>query len=68
MAEPYNTNAQAVVGTCIPEIYIDDENFNPIIIEDFANVATNAIVMTGATISEGSVIGAGTIVTKTTKP
>ncbi|MDP2684179.1 MAG: DapH/DapD/GlmU-related protein [bacterium] len=40
----------------------------PIIIENFANIGANSVIMPGITIAEGSVIGAGSVVTKNTEP
>ncbi|MBI5728784.1 MAG: acyltransferase [Candidatus Magasanikbacteria bacterium] len=40
----------------------------PVILEDFANVGANAVIMPGVTLGEGSVVGACSLVTKDTKP
>lgn len=40
----------------------------PVIIERFANIGANAVIMPGVTIREGSVIGACSFVDKDTKP
>ena len=52
----------------IPEEFLDELNFNPIIVEDFGAVCAGAIIMPGVTIAEGSVIGANSLVTKSTEP
>ena len=39
-----------------------------IILEKFAVVGTNAIIMPGLTLGEGSVVGAGSLLTKDTEP
>jgi acetyltransferase-like isoleucine patch superfamily enzyme len=57
-----------LVGPTIPEKYKDKLIIEPIILEPFANVGTNVIVMPGVTIAEGCVISAGSVVTKSTQP
>ena len=57
-----------LVGPTIPEKYKDNIIVEPIILERFANLGTNVIVMPGVTIAEGCVIGAGSVVTKSTQP
>ena len=37
---------------------------NPIVVEDYAWIAMNAIVLPGVTIGKGAVVGAGSVVTK----
>ncbi|MCX7101578.1 MAG: acyltransferase [Methylobacter sp.] len=41
---------------------------SPIIIEDYAWVATNSIILPGVVIGKGAVIGAGSVVTKSVPP
>tara|TARA_B100000678_G_scaffold222385_1_gene189926 strand:- start:4941 stop:5534 length:594 start_codon:yes stop_codon:yes gene_type:complete len=41
---------------------------SPIVIEDFAWIATNAIILPGVTIGKGAVVGAGAIVSKNVPP
>lgn len=40
----------------------------PIVIEDFAWIATNAIILPGVTIGRGAVVAAGTVVTRDVPP
>lgn len=40
----------------------------PIIIEQFANIGANAVIMPGVKVAEGSVVGACSLVTKDTEP
>lgn len=57
-----------LVGPTIPDKYKDRLIIEPIILEPFANLGTNVIVMPGVTIAEGCVIGTGSVVTKSTQP
>lgn len=57
-----------LVGPTIPDKLKDKLIIEPIILERFANLGTNVIVMPGVTIAEGTVISAGSIVTKSTLP
>ena len=59
---------EGLVGTVIPDRYRDKVTIAPVVLEDFAHVATNAVIMPGVTMSEGSVVGAGAVVTQSTKP
>jgi acetyltransferase-like isoleucine patch superfamily enzyme len=52
----------------LPEQYKDRMNLAPVILENFANVGTNVVIMPGVTLAEGSVIGACSLVTKSTEP
>jgi maltose O-acetyltransferase len=45
-----------------------EARYEPITIEDWAWVATNAIVLAGVTIGEGAVVAAGAVVTKDVAP
>ncbi len=40
----------------------------PIVLEDFANVGANAVILPGVTLAKGTVIGACSLVTKDTEP
>lgn len=40
----------------------------PVIIEQFANIGANVVIMPGVTVKEGSVVGACSFVTKDTEP
>jgi acetyltransferase-like isoleucine patch superfamily enzyme len=52
----------------LPEQYKDKMKLAPVILENFANVGTNAVIMPGVTLAEGSVVGACSLVTKSTEP
>jgi acetyltransferase-like isoleucine patch superfamily enzyme len=45
-----------------------EAKYEPITIEDWAWIATNAIVLAGVTIGEGAVVAAGAVVTKDVPP
>lgn len=51
----------------LPDEYKDKMNLAPVVLENFANVGTNAVIMPGVTLSEGSVIGACSLVTQSTE-
>jgi len=59
---------EGLVGPTVPEKYHDKLNIKPVIIEKFASLGTNVVVMPGVTIAEGSVVGANSLVTKSTEP
>ena len=40
----------------------------PIVIDDYAWIATNSIILPGVTIGKGAVVGAGSVVTKSVPP
>lgn len=52
--------------------YVNDSNWRSysaaIVIEDFAWVATNAMILPGVTIGKGAVVGAGAVVRKDVQP
>lgn len=52
----------------LPPQYKDKMKVAPVVIENFANVGTNAVIMPGVTLAEGSVVGACSLVTKSTEP
>jgi acetyltransferase-like isoleucine patch superfamily enzyme len=52
----------------IPDLYKDKMKLAPVVLEDFANVGTNAVVMPGVTLAQGSVVGACSLVTHSTEP
>lgn len=52
----------------LPDQYKDRMKLAPVILEDFANVGTNTVIMPGVTLAEGSVIGACALVAKSTEP
>ncbi len=57
-----------LVGPAIPEKYADKLIGNDLIIERFASVATNAVILPGLKLGEGSVVGAGSILTCDAEP
>ncbi len=59
---------EGLLGPTVPEPYKDDLRVGPVIIGNFAAVATNAVVMPGVTIGEGSVVGACSYVSRNTEP
>lgn len=59
---------EGLVGPTIPTPYKDEIDYSPVIIERFASVGTNAVVMPGVTVAEGSVVAIGSVVTASTKP
>jgi acetyltransferase-like isoleucine patch superfamily enzyme len=52
----------------LPDEFKDKMKLAPVVIEDFANVGTNAVIMPGVTLAQGSVIGACALVTESTEP
>ncbi len=52
----------------LPAQYKDNMKLAPVILENFANVGTNAVIMPGVTLGEGSVVGACSLITKDTEP
>ena len=52
----------------LPAKYKDTMKLAPVILENFANVGTNAVIMPDVTLAEGSVVGACSLVTKSTEP
>jgi acetyltransferase-like isoleucine patch superfamily enzyme len=57
-----------LVGPLVPDKYRDQIVGGKIVLEDFSNIGTNAIVFPGVTIAEGCVVGAGSVVSKDTRP
>lgn len=57
-----------LIGPTIPQKYHDNIICKPIIIEDYATIGTNVVVMSGITLGQGSVVGANSLVTKNTEP
>lgn len=55
-------------GPTIPEEFKDHLTIAPVILEKFANVTTNVVIMPGVTLAEGCVVGANSLVTKSTEP
>lgn len=52
----------------IPDQYRDKTRIGPVVLEKFANVGANVVIMPGVTLREGSVVGAGALVTESTEP
>jgi acetyltransferase-like isoleucine patch superfamily enzyme len=60
---------EGLIGpSSIPDRYKDRMKLAPVVLEDFANVGSNAILMPGVTLAQGSVIGAGALVARSTEP
>ena len=57
-----------LVGPIIPEKYHDKVLSDPVVLERFSSVATNAVVLPGTVLAEGSVISACSLVAQSTKP
>lgn len=57
-----------LVGPTIPKKYSDKLVGQDLIIEKFASVATNAVILPGLIVGEGSVIGAGAVLTNNSEP
>lgn len=53
-----------VVRRCIPEY----DSFGKVIIEDWAYIGSNSIILPGITIGEGALVAAGSVVTKSVAP
>ena len=52
----------------LPDEFKDRMNLAPVVLEDFANVGTNVVIMPGVTLAQGTVIGACSLVTASTEP
>jgi acetyltransferase-like isoleucine patch superfamily enzyme len=52
----------------LPAQFKDTMKLAPVVLENFANVGTNAVIMPGVTLAEGSVVGACSLVTRSTEP
>lgn len=57
-----------LVGTMVPEEFLNTLISKPVIFEDFSVIGTNTVVMPGITLGEGSVVGACSFVNKNTEP
>jgi len=55
-------------GPHLPEEYRDRQIVGPVVIEKFAAVATNVVVLPGVRLAEGSVVGACSLVARSTEP
>jgi acetyltransferase-like isoleucine patch superfamily enzyme len=55
-------------STTVPPPYRDRVVNAPIVVEDFAGLATNVVVVPGVTIGEGSVVGSCSLVMASTEP
>ena len=63
-----NFSGEALVGSTIPEQYRSGLSYEPVVIEDYACIATNATVLPGVVMREGSVCGAHALVRKDCEP
>lgn len=52
----------------IPAPYRDPQTVAPIVIHDFVNIGSNAVVLPGVVLAEGAVVGSGAVVTASTEP
>jgi acetyltransferase-like isoleucine patch superfamily enzyme len=52
----------------LPDEFRDQMKLAPVVLEDFANVGTNAVIMPGVTLAQGTVVGACSLVTASTEP
>jgi acetyltransferase-like isoleucine patch superfamily enzyme len=60
---------EGLVGPAsLPDEFKDKMKLAPVVLEDFANVGTNAVIMPGVTLAQGTVIGACSLVTASTEP
>ena len=57
-----------LVGPNIPTEFVDERIGGKIILEDYASIGTNAVILPGVTISKGSVVGAGSVISQDTEP
>lgn len=56
-----------LVGPTIPKKFKDKIIYEPVIFEDFVNIATNVVIAPGVTLAEGTVVGANSFVNKDTE-
>ena len=61
-------SGNGLVGPLIPQELQNEINYDPVVIQNFANICTNAVIAPGVTIGEGCVVGAGSFVNKSTEP
>lgn len=59
---------EGLVSPVIPAEYRDKVIGGQVVLEKFATLGTNVVIMPGITIGEGSIVGAGGVVTKDTEP
>jgi acetyltransferase-like isoleucine patch superfamily enzyme len=59
---------EGFTSTTVPDRFRDKVIIAPVVLELFAGVGTNVVVLPGVTLAEGSVIGACSLVTKSTEP
>ena len=55
-------------GAMIPEEFKGRQIIEPVIMEKFSNIATNAIVMPGSTLRQGVLLAAGSLLIGDTEP
>ena len=59
---------EGIVGALIPKEYQDKRIGGKIVVEKFAALATNVVVMPGLIVREGSVVGANSLLREDTEP
>ncbi len=59
---------EGLVGPIVPDHVRDISRKGPIVLQNFACIATNSVVMPGVTLAEGSVLGACSLLTQDTEP
>lgn len=59
---------KGIVGALIPKEYQDHRIGGKIVVEKFAALGTNVVVMPGLIVREGSVVGANSLLRKDTEP
>ena len=52
----------------LPDDLKDKMDLAPVVLDDFANVGSNVVIMPGVTLAQGSVVGACSLVTRNTEP
>jgi acetyltransferase-like isoleucine patch superfamily enzyme len=59
---------KGIVGALVPKEYQDHRIGGKIVVEKFAALGTNAVVMPGLIVREGSVVGANSLLRESTEP
>ncbi len=59
---------EGLIGPLIPEGLRGKLTIAPIVLENFAGIATNSVVLPGVTLAEGSILGACSMLTHDTEP
>lgn len=63
-----NMQGDGIVGPTVPKKYQDSKTGKSIVIEKFAGVGANSIVMPDVVMAEGSVLGANSLLKESTEP